>query len=620
MSCLWQSLGRGALVWFTLLVSLQSVAQAPGNPATETEGAAIEVIATTPVPGLGTPLRNIPATLQSVRAVDLRNSDARDLAEHLERNLAGVNANAAQGNPHQFDLQYRGFTASPLLGTPQGLSVFVDGVRVNDAFGDTVNWDLIQTNSIATTHLMSGSNPVFGLNTLGGSLAIQTKTGFAFPGVSGRLSTGSFGRRGAEAEVGGHGERLDYFIAANALNETGWREHASSQIRQAFLKSGWQDARTDIDVSLALADNTLEGAQATPLSMLAESRRQIYTWPDRTDNKMAFLTMRANRYLRDDLLLAANAYVRNLKQDLVSSNINADFSSLLPAGPGNPAGFNDRSSVDQRSSGMAVQVTADGKLAGAANRFTAGVSLDLASTNFSQDRQEAAFTADRDTVAAGEFAPRVRLGSDTTNWGAYYINQRAFDRAWMLTLSGRYAISKISLRDRSGVQPALDGDHTFRRFNPAAGLNWNPLEAATVFASYSEGMRVPTPVELTCADPAAPCSLPNQFLADPVLKPVIARTVELGTRLRPSDRTRFSASAYRTVLDNDILFVSSAAAVNAGFFQNAGRTLRQGVDLTGLTEAGNVTLRASYSHVQATYLSSFALSSPNNTSADIRRG
>ena len=604
------------LLAIVLLASLQAAAQAPANLATETEGDAIEVIATTPVPGLGTQLREIPTTLQSVRAEDLRRGGGRGLADHLEQNFAGVSANATQGNPFQPDLQYRGFTASPLLGTPQGISVFVDGVRVNEAFGDMVNWDLIPRNAIATAHLMSGSNPVFGLNTLGGALAIQTKSGFAFPGSAGRIGAGAFGRRGVEVEHGGHGERADYFLAASAQDETGWREHSSSRIRQAFLKSGWQDSRTDIDLSLALADNALEGVQTTPLGMLAESRRQIYTWPDRTENSLGFATLRASRYMQNDVLLSGDAYLRGFRQANVSSNVNGDFDPLLSAGPGNPQAFNDRGSLSQRMSGAAFQVTVDGEVAGAFNRFTAGAALDVATARFSQDRQEAAFTVDRGTVAAGDFGPRVRMVGNTSYRGGYFIDQLAFHPDWLLTLSGRYAVAKVSLRDRSGTQPALDGDHAFRRFNPAAGINWNPSKAATYFASYSEGMRVPTPVELTCADPAAPCSLPNQFLADPPLKPVIARTLELGARLRLSEKARLSASMYRSTLANDILFVSSGAAVNAGFFQNAGSTLRQGFDLGARAEAGDVSVNASYSRVQAIYLSPFTMSSPNNSSSD----
>lgn len=84
---------------------------------------------------------------------------------------------ATQGNPFQPDLNFRGFTASPLLGTPQGLSVYMDGVRLNQPFGDVVSWDLIPRSVIGSIALMPGSNALFGLNTLGGALAIQTKDG-----------------------------------------------------------------------------------------------------------------------------------------------------------------------------------------------------------------------------------------------------------------------------------------------------------------------------------------------------------------------------------------------------------------------------------------------------------
>src|SRR2546426_322307 len=186
-------------------------AQTAANPATATEAPTVEVIGIRPVPGLGTPLRDIPAAVQSATAGDLRERDPRELADHLRRSFAGINLNDAQGNAFQQNLNYRGFTASPLLGLPQGLSVFVDGVRVNEAFGDMVNWDLIPRNAMATAHLLSGSNPVFGLNTLGGVLTIQTKSGFAFPGTALRLAGGAFGRRSAEAETGGYGGHAPHF-------------------------------------------------------------------------------------------------------------------------------------------------------------------------------------------------------------------------------------------------------------------------------------------------------------------------------------------------------------------------------------------------------------------------
>ena len=588
-------------------------AQTAANPATATEGPAVEVIGIRPVPGLGTPLRDIPAVVQSATAREL--GEANDVADHLARHFSGISLNDAQGNAFQQTLHYRGFAASPLLGLPQGLSVFVDGVRVNEAFGDMVNWDLIPHNAIATAHLLSGSNPVFGLNTLGGVLSIQTKSGFAFPGTAMRLAGGAFGRRSAEAETGGHGERADYFAAVNLHDEAGWREHSPSALRQAFFKSGWQDARTDLDVSLALADNSMQGTQALPLSMLQQPR-QAYTWPDRADNELAFLTARASRFVQNDVLVSASAYLRTLNQSTVASNVNDSFDPAAASGPGNAPGFNDRGVLGQRSAGAALQLVLSQELGEKVHELTLGASLDGAAATYSQERQEAAFTADRGTVGLGDFAPRVQAGTRNDYRGLYFIDQFAPLQNWTLTLAGRYNVARVVLRDRSGLRPALDGDHSFRRFNPALGVNWNPRPELTWFASLTQGMRVPAPAELTCADATAPCSLPNQFLADPALKPVIARTVEAGVRLRPTPQLRMSAALYRSVLSDDIQFITSGAATNAGFFQNTGATLRQGLDLTVDGTFDRFRLGAAYSYVRAEYLSEFRMRSPNNSSRD----
>ena len=608
-------MSRRCLALAALAACLPAHAQTGVNPATATEGAAIEVVGTRPLPGLATPLRDIPASVQSTTSRELAERDARDVPDELGRSFAGVTLNDPQGNSFQQTLNYRGFSASPLLGLPQGLSVFVDGVRVNEAFGDMVNWDLIPRNAIATSHLLSGSNPAFGLNTLGGVLAIHTKSGFAFPGSAIRLGGGSFGRRTLEAETGGHGERADYFAAVNLQDETGWREHSPSSLRQGFFKAGWQDSRTDLDVSLSLADNAMQGTQALPVSMLANPR-QAYTYPDRTQNRMSFLTARASRFLGDDVLLSGTTYVRGLRQSTFASNVNGDFDPAAGAAPGNPEAFNARGDLNQRSAGAALQLVIRRELGEAANEFTLGASVDGAAADFSQDRQEAAFTADRGTLGTGDFMPTVQVGAQNRNRGLYFIEQLAPSPQWTFTLSGRYNFATVQLRDRSGTRPALDGDSSFRRFNPGLGASWNPSDAVTLFAAASEGMRVPSPVELTCADPGAPCSLPNQFLADPPLKPVVARTIEAGTRLRPGKQFRMSASAYRSVLSDDIQFVTSGTNTSTGFFQNAGDTLRQGFDLTASARTGDVSLSAAYSVLRAEYLTPFRMHSPNNSSRD----
>ena len=139
----------------------------------------------------------VPANVQRAIAEQLQRSQSLDLTDFLNRQFSSVSINHAQNNPLQPDFNFRGFTASPLLGLPQGLSVYQNGVRINDPFGDTVNWDLIPMSAIDSVQLLAGAQPVFGLNTLGGALSMQMKNGFSYQGTQAEVYDGSFGRLGA---------------------------------------------------------------------------------------------------------------------------------------------------------------------------------------------------------------------------------------------------------------------------------------------------------------------------------------------------------------------------------------------------------------------------------------
>ena len=158
--------------------------------ALSTQASRVEVVAATPLPGTDMPLDEIPAPVQTASAHDLEQSGALDLSDLLNQRLSGIDVNQNQGNPYQPDINYRGYTASPLMGTPEGISVYMDGVRQNQPFGDIVAWDLIPKIAISEVALMPGSNPLFGLNTLGGAVSVETKDGNSAPGTS-MAQTGS---------------------------------------------------------------------------------------------------------------------------------------------------------------------------------------------------------------------------------------------------------------------------------------------------------------------------------------------------------------------------------------------------------------------------------------------
>jgi outer membrane receptor protein involved in Fe transport len=622
----------------------RAAAAPPANPATAQELQQITVIGNTPLPGLGLPLNQIPANVQTANSQEMQSQQTLGIADYLNNNFSGVNVSESADNPFQLDINYHGFTASPLLGTPEGLSVYVDGVRVNESFGDTVNWDLIPQSAISTVTLMSGSNPVFGLNTLGGALSLRTKSGHDNPGTEFEAYGGSFGRRSFEGETGGEFGNFDYFLTGNYFDENGWRDNSPSRVYQVFGKAGWQNDKTDVDLSYTYADTSLYGNGATPQSMLDFRREASYT-PDFTANLLSFINLTGTQFLSDKLLLSGNVYYRHLSTGAVNGNTNdgyldGDYPGPpfdCAAGPASRAeltycapGQNATSRLLQRTKGFGVQLTDSQDVFGWSNQAIFGADYNDSDDTFSQAYQFGRLTPGRQLIyEASPFNDEtvISLTGGNKIYGAYLTDTLSPSKLMHFTFSARYNRNTETLSGDSidtdigdfdaGFDQAspLAGDHTFSRLNPAFGFTLTPTDALTFYADYNEASRAPTVIELGCANPAAPCGLPNDFASDPNLEQVIARTVEVGVRGNlPDQRLVWSADAFHTVNRNDIQFV--ATATNAGYFDNVGNTRRQGLDLSLGGKQGGLHWHVTYSFVDATFQSNFEVSAESNSSAD----
>ena len=588
---------------------LVSHAVAAENPAAELELPSVVVVGTTPLPGIGVPIDQVPSNVQLLTGAGLSEPGGANVTEALERQGNSVHLGQGQGNPYQPDLHFRGFTASPLVGTPQGISVFVDGVRVNESFGDIVNWDLLPASAISSVQMLPGSNAVFGMNTLGGAMVVNTKSGFKYPGFTAEALTGSYGRRQEEFAWGGHDDDVDYFITAHGARDDGWRQHAASDVNQLFAKIGRETGTSDLDLSIMAADNTLNGGQALPQSM-QDNPRQAYTWPDTTTNRLGFANLRGSVVLAADRIIAGNLYWRDVETGILSSNVVCDTVGCVP----NVS--NNRLTIHNTRYGGTVQFTGLADLMKRGNHLAVGVSVDRGRVSFVSETQAALLTPDRGTVGAGPFSVATAMAATQTTMNVFATDTLSLTEKLHLTGSGAYNMAEVDIADRSGANPGLAGTHRFARFNPAVGLSFVPAAKQSYYASYSEGMRAPNPVELTCADPTAPCSLPNIFLADPPLKPVVSHTWELGLRRPLGADGRLTAALFRTQLHDDIQFIGSGGAINAGYFQNVGRTQRQGAEfgIEGRSDAWFMALR--YSLIDATFQTPFVGHNPNNSSAD----
>jgi len=616
----------------SLILSLAGLALARGavcaeNPAEQLETPVIEVIGVTPLPGFGVPAAQVPANVQAVTGADIMRQHPLNLSEFMSQRLSGVNVNENQSNPFQPDISYRGFAASPLLGTPQGISVYQDGVRINEPFGDTVNWDLIPTSAISTINLIPGSNPLFGLNTLGGALSIRTKSGAQYPGTAATFYGGSFGRRSVDVQHGGTNGEFDYFASASAFREDGWRVQSPSDVRQFFSKLGWQDGTTDIDLSITHAETDLTGNGLLPQSMLRADPRQIYTLSDHTRNRMTLLTLNATRWLTGDLLWSSTAYYRESGKNTINGDVNEvsdprnNLAPVVPYEDGDPnASSVNRTRTSQRGYGFSTQAAiTSGEPPGRSNLVIVGGGYDHSASDFRQSYQLGGFNADRSTAPTGAETEIVNLDGGTSTASLFVTDTHSPGPHWHFTGSARYNVTRVRTVD--GLSPplpppaaGLGNDLTFVKLNPAVGASYTPQGAPGFYAGFSQGNRPPSPVELGCADRNSPCHLPNAMASDPPLRQVVARTLEVGARARTASGLRWNAALFRTTNYDDILFVSSS--VSSGFFTNFGKTRRQGLEAALERSEGKFSWVLNYSLIDATYQSSAVLFSQANSTAD----
>ncbi len=453
----------------------------------------VEVVGTTPLPGASLTKEQIAANVQSLGAAAMQDIGSANLADVLNRHLGSVFITETQGNPFQPDVNYRGFTASPLLGTPQGLSVYMDGVRLNQPFGDVVSWDIIPRAAIASTTLMPGSNPLFSLNTLGGALAIQTKDGFSNPGTALQALIGSHNRQVYEIEHGGHNDKgMHWFITGNSFKEEGWREDSPSRVGQLFGKLGWLDAQTEVSITAALANTKLTGNGLQEKRLLDQDYNSVYTKPDETRNRSLFLNLAAKHSVNDDVLLSGNAYYRKIKTSTVNGDINdgsldqntylrgtgsngnanrtwltnhgyaGQFPTYAENAANTPfpywaciaqAGQNDepgekcnglinRTQTTQENYGVTGQFTVFGKLGEMKNQFTGGAGYDASRMHFLQTTQLGYLNPDRSITGINAYADGVTGGNVDGEPYDNRVDLTGHNRTWSL-----YATDTVSFRD-----------------------------------------------------------------------------------------------------------------------------------------------------------------------------
>jgi iron complex outermembrane receptor protein len=634
--------------WFALIpLALVGPACAGAGDTADSGIETLTVIGASPLPGAYIDADKLPGANRTLSSQDISRAGAPSATRALNDQLGSIGINDDLDDPFQPDILFRGFEASPVLGTPQGLAVYQNGIRINEAFGDTVNWDLFPDIAIDRVDVMS-ANPVYGLNALGGAVVLTMKNGFTWQGGESELSGGSWGQRQVSLQYGLREGPWGVYAAGRALDEEGWRQFSPDSVRQFYSTVGYHQGGVTLDLSFTGANNRLAGNSPSPVQELAGGRTLVFTGPQSTINELEFVTLNGGYEVNDLLSVQTNVYYREFHQSVVNGNTTdytactgalagstcqADGATPL-AGPGGgllpdisqggtlPIGENDLEHIRSVSVGGSLQATSSHDVFGHGNHVVVGASLDNDNTDFQSGAELGVVNHALQVTYSGLFvstaentgwtATPVSLASTSRYYGAFISDTLDLTDAISVTASGRYNHAEIDLADQVGSD--LSGNNHYSRFNPAIGVTDKVMENMTFYAGYAENNRVPTPGEIECSDPTAPCLLPSSLSSDPPnLKQVVSHTYETGLR-GIWGNLAWNAGLFRTDVDDDIYGV--ATSLSTGFFQNIGGTRRQGAELGLRYRRNGLSVFADYSYIDATFQSDLLINSPSNPFRD----
>ena len=532
-------------------------------------------------------------------------------------------------------------------------------MRINESFGDIVNWDFLPDSAIAGITIV-GANPVFGLNALGGAVTVTMRDGFNFQGTEIDVRGGSFGRVQGELATGQRSGTWGAFLSLEDIHDDGWREFSPAKIRRGYADIGAKDDTTEVHLNFSAADNFVGATTAAPVQLLDLDWHDSFTSPQVTTNRMTMVSLNGQVKATPTLTFSGVSYYRWFQQVHADANLAEAFNCDAPGtgtlclndstfpdnqvldGNGNPVqldaagqllghdlseiGTLDHTSQNANSWGLSGQGVEKSSIMGMPNQFLLGTSYDHGRVGYASSSDLGFWgpefvltTFDPSILITSPLDTAPRSITTTNDYiGVYFSDTLDLTSQVHLTVGGRFNYARLTELDNTGNFPKIDGAHVYERFNPMTGLTYEITPKLTAYGGYAEANRAPTPAELSCADPVNPCLIESFLTSDPNLKQVVSRTFELGLRGKETywndGKLEWSAGLFHAMNFDDILPLA-APETGRGFFANVGDTLRQGVELGMRYTDKKLMVYANYALVDATIQSNVQLPSPNNPTA-----
>lgn len=527
----------------------------------------------------------IPARITTLSGPAVDQWEPRILPDVLGT-IAGVSIYDDLGSQYKINVDYRGFNAGPTVGLPPGITVFLDGVRQNEADAQEVDFDLLPMDHIRRVELLSGTASLLGPNSLAGAVNLVTDRGEGPIHGTLELTGGSFGQAELEGTVKGKNAKgWDYYLGGGYEREDGWRVGTRGKNFNGFLNTGHFGAERGFGVQVIAAKSTVSEAGSIPESLYGDPRVNF------TPGDVEALNMQ-------QLNLTGYVPVASGRGTLTifAKRFDADrFNVNQAPDPSNNA----------LTTNYTVGGTADWRRQLAIGRGSLALRFGVdGSANRVHERIINTPSASS-AASTGNNGPQLGLTTDvkSPSWDlagyglADYTTRR-------VTLSAGLRYDYIRVPFQNQIDSHDNTTSTFHHFSPRGGINVDLGGGKSLYGSVGGSFRAPAIVELACADPTASCPLPFALGDDPPLRPVRATTYEVGGKWLRGN-VLLDVSAYRTDVRDEIFFIESPGSLVSGFFTNLDRTRRAGVELslTGSLAANVVTWYANYAYTHATFQS-----------------
>ena len=455
---------------------------------------------------------------------------------------------------------------------------------------------------------------------------------------------GSFGRIQSSAQYGKQIDNWSVYGALEGVRDNGYRNFSESAIRRFYGDVGYRTDSSEFHLNVGVAKNNFGASAAVPVELLQKYWGATYTTPQTTDNRVAYVNLTGKVEVTPTWTIDGSVRVRTFRQKTVDGNptetepcarrsgrcfastttprrqmASTESNSQIRSQTDAVLGQIDRTTTRSTTTGATLQATNTDQLFGHNNQFMVGTSIDSGVTRFGASAELGTIGSNYVVNGSGIFlGPSgtpisigpVSLRATNRYTGLYALDTFDVTDAFSISGGGRFNYASIVLQDQIGTE--LNGSHTFSRFNPMIGGTYKITPELTAYAGYSEANRAPTPLELACADPARPCIVAAFLIADPPLKQVVSRTVEAGfrgTKELNIGTLGWKVGAFRATNADDILAIPSPELQGFGYFQNVGRTRRQGIEAQVNLTSKTLQLYASYALVDARFLDALQLDS-----------